>query len=619
MKLVEANPTPNMVGLDELPGKSHWFVGNDPHQWRANIPNYARVEYQAVYPGIDLVYYGNQQQLEYDFIVAAGADPDVITLGFQGVDQLEINAQGDLILHTAGGKIGQHRPCVYQEINGVKEEILGGYVLKGEHQVGFEAAAYDTAQPLVIDPVLVYSTYLGGSPGNFSSGFDRGNSIAADAAGNAYVTGRTVSIDFPIESAQPTFADDVLGDVFVAKLNAAGNMLLYSTHLGGNDIDEGFGIAVDAEGNAYVTGSTFSTNFPTVGAIQARKRGCGACADAFVAKLGADGSALIYSTYLGGSRAQGGNGIAVDVDGNAYVIGATTSTDFPTAIPFQNAKRGFLDAFVTKLDPTGSALAYSTYLGGDSDEIGYGIAVDAVGDAYVTGVTVSTNFPTVRPFQSTNRGFIEAFVTKLKSTGDTLVYSTYLGGSGISEAYGIAVDAAGHAYVTGTTESPDFPTAHPWQPVFGGDADAFVTKLSPEGNELVYSTYLGGRGGDKGHSIAVNADGNAYVTGRTGSNQFPMTSALQANYGGNFDAFVTKLHPAGADLIYFTYLGGHGEEQGYGIALDGVGNVYVTGMTNSTDFIMAHPFQSAYRGGQDAFVSKIVDTVATNKQKPNAP
>ncbi len=438
---MDANASPRVEALEELPGKANYFLGNDPTKWRTNVPTYARVHYQDLYPGIDLIYYGNQRQLEYDLVVRPGADPSRIRLGVQGADTLDVDAQGDLVLHTAGGDIRQRKPAAYQEIDGMRQEISGGYVLKGSHTVGFEVGAYDASRPLVIDPVLFYSTYLGGSSDDFGSG------IAVDSSGDAYVTGYTLSTDFPttVGAFQTTHAaDGGLDDGFVTKLNPTGAALVYSTYLGGSSDDFGFGIAVDSSGDVYVTGYTLSTAFPTtVGAFQMTNAGG---YDGFVTKLNPTGAALVYSTYLGGSSDDFGRGIAVDAAGSAYVTGYTYSTAFPTTVgAFQTthaADSGRNDAFVTKLNPTGAGLVYSTYLGGNSFDVGLGIAVDALGSAYVTGGTQSTNFPTTtRAFQTTfGGGVVDGFVTKLNPAGSMLDYSTYLGGTGLDTGFGIAVD-----------------------------------------------------------------------------------------------------------------------------------------------------------------------------------
>ena len=559
MTFVGANPEPRVVGAEELPDKANYFIGNDPAKWRTNVPTYARVQYTDVYPGIDLIYYGSQRRLEYDFVVRPGADPRTIALGFQGADKLEVDPQGDLVLHTGAGEIRQRKPVIYQEIGGVRREIAGGYVLKGESRVGFHVAVYDTSRPLVIDPALVYSTYLGGSAD------DAGVGIAVDAAGNAYVTGSTASANFPTTAGafQTTLGGGGVGfDAFVTKLNSTGSALLYSTYLGGsNNDDSGVGIAVDGAGNAYVTGSAFSTDFPTTpGAFQSS---FGGVRDAFVTKLNPTGSTLVYSTYLGGTGDDGGVSIAVDTAGSAYVSGFAQAGFPTTTAAFQPGFGGGpYDAFVTKLGSTGSALVYSTYLGGSGDdEVFGGLAVDASGNAYVTGFTTSANFPTTPgAFQTTfggagPLGFGDAFVTKLNSTGSMPVFSTYLGGSGDDFGAGIAVDGNGNAYIAGSTASTNFPTTPgAFQTTFGGSGplglgDAFVTKLNPTGSALIYSTYLGGSGDDFATRIAVDVLPNpsAYVTGNTASTNFPTTAgAFQTTLGGvgpfgAGDAFVAKI------------------------------------------------------------------------------
>src|SRR6266568_3527378 len=426
MSLVGAARKPVVSGLDEQPGKANYFIGKDRSKWRTNVPTYAKVHYQNVYPGIDLVYYGNQRQLEYDFVVALGADPKKIALRFQGAEKVEIDAQGELMLHTTGGDMHQHKPVIYQEIDGVRRDIDGGYVIKSGKRVGFQIAAYDTSRPLIIDPVVLsYSTFLGGS---FE---DEGSGIAVDAAGNAYVTGMTASINFPTTPGAFNTTNGQFPEAFVTKLDPAGSTLVYSTYLGGNGDDRGRGIAVDSQGNAYVTGATLSTDFPTtVGAFQTASRGS---AESFVTKLDPTGSTLVYSTYLGGGGPDVGSGIAVDADGNAYVTGYTTSPTFPTTVgAFQFIFGGGADVFVTTLNPAGSALVYSTFLGGHNTDMGKGIAVDALGNIYVTGTTNSVNFPTTAgAFQPIFGGGFngDIFVTKLdpKALGPlSLVYSTFL-------------------------------------------------------------------------------------------------------------------------------------------------------------------------------------------------
>src|ERR1022692_2021146 len=604
MKLQGANARASVTGADALPGKSNYFIGSDPSQWRTDVPTYAGVKYAAVYPGIDLVYHGNQRLLEYDFLVAPGADPRAIGIRFQGARKLAVNRDGALVIGLGGSEVIEPAPVVYQEVGGRRQTVAGRYVLRGKGRVGFSVAEYDRTHPLVIDPTLVYSTYLGSvNPGN---GGNQGTSIAVDASGNAYVTGSTCSLDFPITLGAFQTTCGGGGDAFVSKLNAPGSALVYSTYLGGSGLDLGYGIAVDASGSAYVTGQTGSSDFPTTpGAFQTTYRGCSGCWNAFVSKLNASGSALSYSTYLGGSTWDRAWGIAVDASGNAYVTGMAGSFDFPTTPgAFQTTLRGAANVFVSKLNAAGSALVYSTYVGGSGNDHAAGIALDASGNAYVAGFATSSDFPTTPgAFQATLHTVCcsNAFVTKLNPLGSALAYSTYLGGSADDYAYGIAVDTSGNAYTTGFTSSTDFPTTPGAFQTTRVIYDAFVSKLNPNGSALVYSTYFYG-----GPAIAADASGNAYVTGWTGCD-FPTTpDAFQTTCGGGDDAFVSELNSAGSALLYSTFLGGSNVDAGWGIAVDASGNVYVTGGTESSNFpTTPGAFQTTYTAGNwNGFVSK---------------
>ncbi|MGH9766058.1 MAG: SBBP repeat-containing protein [Blastocatellia bacterium] len=612
MKLAGANPDPLIRGLDELPGKTKYFMGQDQSRWRAQVPSFARVKYENVYKGVDLVYYGNQGQLEYDFIVAPGADPSAIKLAFDGADKMQIDAKGDLVLHTPGGQVRQRKPLVYQEVNGARREIPSRYTIRDRPQeqlaairnpqsairnqeVAIEVGDYDATKPLIIDPVLVYSTYLGGS------GIDEGSSIAVDAAGQVYVAGFTDSLDFPLAgAAQPSAGGGQ--DAFVAKLNAAGTQLIYATYLGGSDQDNAVSIAADAAGNAYVTGFTASPNFPAMNAMQPARKGP---FNSFVTKLNATG-AVVYSTYLGGSRADFGSSVAIDSAGNVYVTGITASTDFPMANALQPAFGGVSDAYVAKLDPSGARLLFSTYLGGAATDGATSVAVDAEGNVYVAGVTNSSDLRTANPLQSRHGGGLsDGFVAKLNPIGNGLVYATYLGGSRVDRIFRLVVDAAGAAYVTGDTDSADFPTANAQQPFYRGGTDAFVAKINPSGSALVYSTYLSGGGIDGGSAIAVEPSGNAVVTGFTASAGFPTVRPVQQNNGGGtFDAFVARFDPQGR-LNYSTYLGGSGSDSGFGVAVDPSGNAYVMGLTDSTNFPVANPLQRSNGGAHDLFIARL--------------
>lgn len=610
MRVLGGDPSAQAEELNELEGKVNYFIGSDPTQWRQNIPTYGRVRYRDVYPGIDLVYYGNQRQLEYDFNVAPGEDAGAIKLRFEGADKVSVDANGDLLVALGETILRQPKPIVYQEVDGERLPVEGGYAVNGNGEVGFDIGEYDTARPLVIDPTLVYSSYLGGGFG------DGGLAIAVDSAGNVYVAGTTLSSNFP--TVNPVQAmNNGSQEGFVTKINAAGTALVYSTYLGGTDGDDVSGIAVDSAGNVYLTGFTQSTNFPTANAIQAT---FGGAQDAFVTKINAAGSALVYSTYLGGSNAEAGAGIAVDGAGNVYTTGNTQSTNFPTANALQATSGGGGDAYVTKINAAGSAFVYSTYLGGDGGDGGSSLKVDAAGNVYLTGATGSTDFPTVNPIQGTNAGPAsfpqDAFVTKINAAGTALVYSTYLGGTGFDISRSIAIDPSGNAYLTGFTQSSNFPTANAIQPAKGATnsstahRDAFVTKINAAGSAFVYSTFLGGTTDQIGHAIAADASGNAYVTGETSSaNGFPLVNALHCTIKGPQDAFITKLDAAGSAFLYSTYLGGSAYDGATAIALDSSHNAYITGTTHSGDFPTLNPIQSS---NGSAFVTKLNDAVSPN-------
>ncbi len=621
MEMAGANPAPAIEALDRLPGVSNYLLGSDPQRWRTGVAHYARVRYREVYPGVDLIFYGNPDaadELEYDLVVRPGADPASLVLRFHGAKKLGVNTRGDLVLETGAGQVVQRKPVVYQELNSVRVPVRGRYFLRGRREVGFAVADYDRRRPLVLDPVLIYSTFLGGN------GIDFGIKVTVDSAGNAYILGETRSLDFPragpAQSALgggtcplPGLPNEPCRDIFVTKLRAGGNALGYSTYLGGSNDETAGGIAVDSAGNAYVTGATRSTDFPTKNPLQASSQGN---FDAFVAKLNATGSVLLYSTYLGGNGTDAGSAIAVDANGNAYVTGRTFG-NFPTANALQSRYGGGGDAFVSKLNPAGDALIYSTYLGGGSGDSATDLALDPAGNVYLTGSTQSSDFPTVNPLQAKFSGGTcgatntftcrDAFVAKLNAAGKALIYSTYLGGAGDDIGNGVAIDAAGNAYVVGETSSQNFPTMQPLQAAFrGGPRDAFVSKLNPQGSALLYSTYLGGSADEQGAAIAADAAGNAYITGFTTSTDFPTLNQLQGP-GGAEDSFVAKLNPAGS-AVYSTYLGGVSHEFGFGIALDVAGRAYLTGRTSSDNFPAVRPFQRTKRAGVDAYVAKLAET-----------
>ena len=689
MKLIGANASAAVTGAEELPGKSNYFIGSDPTKWRTNVPNYAKVRYQDVYPGVDLVYYGTQGgQLEYDFVVAPGADAHSIGLSFRGAGHIRVDkGTGDLVLALAGSELRFRKPVVYQPTSGSglptdRRPINGRFVLTGRNQIGFQVAAYDRRAPLIIDPVLIYSTYLGG--GQFNIGYR----VAVDASGSAYVAGATNSTDFlttagvlkpllnpggcSIKIGQPKVEKIfTCPDAFVTKLNPTGTQLVYSTYLGGSASDAATGISVDSSGNAYVTGTTGSTDFPTtLGAFQTSATDTSARSHAFATKLNATGSALIYSTYLAGTHDDFSMASALDSSGYLYVAGGTTSKDFPTTTgAFQPAIVGTAcidyeqtwpcaDGFIAKLNQQGTALIYSTFLGGSNQDVVLGLAVDSAGSAYATGLTLSTDFPTANALQpsfgtatcgtlQTPQPCAHAFVTKLGPAGTALAYSTYLAGNGNDAGIGIAVDATGAAYVTGATNSTQFPTTEgAVQTSFGGGTcgnssnpfncpDAFVTKLNSTGSALAYSTYLGGGSFDFGWGIAVDNAGNAYVVGGTDSLDYPTTDPTQAFLKGGScsipignlfershpiqgfsfncpNAFLTKIDPTGSTPLFSTYLGGGSGDVAFSVAVDASGGTYLAGSTLSPTFPTANALQPSMTGYADAFISKFGSASGVN-------
>jgi hypothetical protein len=634
-------------GEDRLPGTANYFVGNDPAHWRRNVPTFGAVRYSEVYPGIDLRFYGNRGELEYDFVVAAKTDPAQIRMRFEEGERLEIGSDGSLAIGEGEARIAFHKPVVYQEIGAGRRMVAGRFALVDAHTVGFELGHYDLSRPLVIDPTLVFSTYLGGSgfPGDQAAG------IAIDADGNAYIAGSTNSTDFPVVSGSYDTSDPATSAnvVFITKLNPAGTDEVYSTYLGGTWGDWAEAIALDRDGNAYVTGYTWSPNFPvTTGAYQPTNIGWShSVVNAFITKLSADGSSLVYSTYLGGTGTLSTFGdtahaIAVDSADNAYVTGEAYSTNFPvTSGAYQTKNRATQwgsNVFVTELSADGGGLVFSTYLGGSGIDVvgdtGRAIAIDADGNAYVAGGSYSSDFPTTKgAYQSknfaTSNKATNAFLAKFNPAGTALIYSTLLGGAGSAAggdtAYGLAVDSAGDAYVAGEAYSGGFPvTTGAFQTTNYGatylSSNAFVTKLNSEASGLIYSTFIGGYGslegpGDAAHGLVLDSYGDAYIAGWTYSLNFPVTvNAYQTSKKQNDDCepLVTVVDAAGSGLIYSTYFGGSGSDSSAGLATDGKGNIYFTGTTYSGDFpVTKGAFQTTNHAatkdspGTNAFVAKL--------------
>ncbi|HJQ22604.1 MAG TPA: SBBP repeat-containing protein [Blastocatellia bacterium] len=635
MRCAGANRDIMPEGVAPRAGKMNYLIGSDPARWQTGVSTFAGVQYQAVYPGTDLVFYGNQRQLEYDFRLAPGADPRAIRLTFEGTRDVRLSAQGDLLLQTASGELRQPPPFAYQQAGGIKQAVACRYLINERREVTFQLGEYDARRPLVIDPVLAYASFVGA----------QSSAIAVDAAGNVYLAG-VAGPNFVTTpgAAQAAFASG-FGDAFVMKLDRKGGDLIYATYVGGAGYDVVRGVAVDASGGVYITGYTSSLDFPTTpGAFSTAART--PLGVAFVARLDASGARLSYSTYLGGSSSEVGVAIALSAGGEAYVFGVTASADFPvTPQAFQKTRRGGLnpqsdiDGFVARVSADGSRLIYATYLGGSDLEQGLGgIAVDHAGQAYVTGMTRSADFPVtqgaLQPAKSVGTCEPETegaafpcedlFVTKLSADGSSLIYSTYLGGKASEHAGGIAVDADGNAYVVGTTESEDFPvTKNAFQRKYQGGSDALVAKLSEDGQTLKYATYVGGEDFDGGNAIAVDGAGNAYITGGTGSVRFPTTSDNLQATTDDFDPFITVLNGKGSAAIFSTYLGGHHYDNGAAMALDAVGSIYVTGITLSGDFpVTRGALRTAFGGenGQDAFVFKVrfgpeITSAAVNGKK----
>jgi hypothetical protein len=644
MQFVGANGGAQISGAEELPGKINYLVGNNPSHWQTGVATFARVLVGGLYPGVNLTYYGNQRQLEYDLTVAPNADPGVIAIRFDGADKISVSSAGDLVLNLGDSEIRQPKPVIYQMANGSREEISGGYKILDAHTVAFAVSDYDHSLPLVIDPILSYSTYFGGSADDIAW------AVAVDTNGFVYVAGQTLSAQLATLGVfQTNYAggSSYIGDAFVAKFGYSDTNLIYCTYLGGSQDDLASALAVDSAGDVFLTGVTESPNFPTNNALYPKIlghkfSGTDYNPNAFVAELNTNGSKLVYSTYLGGSgnvitgTGDYGTGIAVDSAGSAYVTGYTSSTNFPATNSLVyissgvtntfNHLVGSFNAFLTKIGPGGTNLLYSTYFGGSYIDEALGIAVDGTGDACLVGSTDSPNFPTNNPVQpylggTTNAvsGY-NAFVAKFGPSGTNLIYSTFLGGTNNDFGYGVAVDSGGNAYVTGGTSSPNFPNTATNVPELFNDltnntsgvlltTNAFLTKLGPKGTNLVYSAVFGGFGEDTGYGVAVDSAGEAFVAGTTSSTNFPTlnTSGLLAatNSGGN-DVFVTAFNTNGSALLYSVYLGGANNDFGYGIALDTVGDAYVVGQTLSANFPTNNALHATLNGPSDAFLAKIL-------------
>ena len=606
IELLNSQEPARVEGIEEMPGKANFILGGSPEGWVTDLPLHGSVAYRQVWNGIDMVYGGNGRTLKSEFRVQPGADPSQIRWTYGSRMTARVLADGSLSVSGEGLDLHEDAPVIYEERGNAHKPVQGSFEVFADGSVGFRLGAYDRDALLVIDPVITYSTFLGGS------GQDEATAVALDASGDAVVVGYAASTNFAQSS--PTKMRQNAGgvDAFVAKLHDLGETIVYCTYIGGSGDDRALAAAVDPQGNAYITGYTTSANFPvTTGAFQTK---LGGPRDAFVVKLNAAGSALVYSSYLGGSGSDTGYGIAVN-NGFAYVTGDTNSTNFPVQGAFQSTNKGGYDAFLTQMSITGGGIVFSTYLGGSADDHASAIAVNSIGNAFVVGSTYSPDFPVANALQTNSGGNQDAFVTKFNTNGASLSFSTYLGGSGgtvglIEEADGVAVDSNGNVIVAGTTSSHDFPvTANAAQATYGGgNTDGFLVKLDPTGKNMLTSTYIGGSSLDHVTGVAVDPMNYILVVGYTASTDFPNIRSVQAANKGGYDGFLFKLNPVKYTMVYSTYLGGAGADAIVGVASDKLGNAIICGYTASRDFPIRGKAGSAQQydyGPTNGFVAKI--------------
>lgn len=593
LKFLGVNKDIKVVAAEPSEYRVSYFFGRDESEWKTDIPTSKAVLYKNLYDGVDLKVYGAGRQVEYDWIVGPGADPARIRLAYEGGHEAKPDDEGNLVVETPAGRLLHRRPSAYQEIDGARVDVVAAFKEAGNGTFGFALGAYDPRHPLTIDPlVLAFSTYLGGN------GYDYALRVATDPTGAIYVCGGTHSKDFP-----PVYQDFPRRDLYITKLSADGKSLVYTAFFPTSFGAEAAGLAVDQKGNVYFASGTRNAKFPVKNAFQTEFKG-GEC-DGFVLKLARSGKSLAYSSYIGGEGDDFCNGLQVDADGSAYIVGKTYSRGFPTKRAYQPKAGGRGDAFVAKVAAEGSSLVYSTYLGGTKYEEGWDLIVGADGAVVIAGETQGSGFPLATPFQKAyGGGSTDAFVTKLSPKGNSLVYSSFLGGNSRDIALALAADANGAVYLAGVTEG-GFPVKHAFQKKRAGSRDAFVARIAPDGKSVDYSSYLGGSRSDVAYDIAVDASGNAYVAGDTASRNFPLKEPLRASLSGNHDAFVSVLDASGAQLLASTFLGGRYMEMALGLALAPDASVLLCGMTNSPDFPVKYAYQKMFGGGNwDAFVLK---------------
>ena len=601
-KFNNANEEATINGQRRLQHYNNYFIGKNQEKWISNVPNYESVLYEDIYPDIDLMYYWAEGKLKYDFFVEPKADISMIEICYDGISNLEITSNGDIEILTSFGSIHEKKPVFFQEIDGCKKEILGNYEMRRSGIFGFSVnEEYDPKYPLIIDPELTYGTFIGGNGG------DEGMDLVVDDQGDMYITGGTHSDNFPTENPYDGSYNGHF-EAFVTKLSASGSELIYSTYIGGSDLDKAVGIVVDENGNAIIFGYTYSTDFPTENAYYDQHNGL---RDIFISALSPEGNTLIFSSHLGGTNSCDSGDIAIDSEGNVYITGYTSSKDFPILHAYDDTLDGCTDAFITKLAPTVGgidSLIYSTLLGGSWGEMGYGIAVDNNDCAYVTGSTGYSDFPTVNAYDETNNGGCEIFVSKLSPSGDSLLYSTYFGGSNNDMVASIDVDNQGDVYISGFTESDDFPIMNAYDASYNGYWDGFLSKFSPSiggVDSLIYSTYLGGSASEIGMDVAVDSVGDVYMVGWTTSSDFPTVDPYDGSYSGQEDVVLSKLSLSlnGSDtLIYSTYIGTSLGEYPNSVIVDSICNIYITGITESSDFPLVDPYDDSFNGLSDIFI-----------------
>ncbi|MBX9603203.1 MAG: SBBP repeat-containing protein [Bryobacteraceae bacterium] len=592
-----------LQGDEKLEATANFLSGSDPARWRRGMATYARIVRRDLYLGVDLVHLA-RAGLKSEFHVRPEANPAAIRMAYRGAERIRIGPRGELRIGVPGGEWREDPPVAWQETADGRRPVAVSYVIHDDRTVGFRLAPYDTAGELVIDPEIDFSSFFGGS------GNDNITGVAVDPSGGLYIAGFTDSPDLSLMNPILTRAGST--DAFVAKFNHSTKQLIYCTYLGGSADDRALAIAVDAAGTPAITGTTTSRNFPLFSPIQSFLRGT---RDAFVVKLNAAGNGMVFSTYYGGTGSEFGHAVAIDPNFAVYVAGETTSGDFPVVAAYQGAYAGQTDAFLIRFSPGGAPVVYATYLGGSGEDRALGVAVNAERAPFVAGGTTSLNFPRVNPAQPQFGGQQDGFLTKFRPAGNSLQYSTTLGGAaggmGLPEqATAVAVDSFGSAYVTGTTPSPNFPLSSANKAILSGPLDAFVTKFSPPGSALPYSTYLGGSSFDYATGIGVDPTGSAYVSGYTSSWDFPQSRAVQGGFRGVFDSFLAKLNPSGVGFAYSTLLGGFASDAANAVAVDAIGQAFVAGQTHSSDFPVAAAVQPTSPGGSSGFLSKITDLQA---------